>query len=52
MLANEQVTEGRCWRCNSEVEKRDLTQWYFKITDYAQELLDDLDQLERLARAA
>ncbi|WP_241158089.1 leucine--tRNA ligase [Adlercreutzia sp. ZJ138] len=46
VLANEQVTEGRCWRCNSEVEKRDLTQWYFKITDYAQELLDDLDQLE------
>ena len=46
VLANEQVTEGRCWRCDSEVEKRDLTQWYFKITDYAQELLDDLDQLE------
>ncbi|MBB3171825.1 leucine--tRNA ligase [Parvibacter caecicola] len=45
VLANEQVTEGRCWRCSSEVEKRDLTQWYFKITDYAQELLDDLDQL-------
>ena len=46
MLANEQVIEGRCWRCDSEVEKRDLTQWYYKITDYAQELLDDLDQLE------
>ena len=46
VLANEQVIEGRCWRCHSEVEKRDLTQWYFKITDYAQELLDDLDQLE------
>ena len=46
VLANEQVIEGRCWRCDSEVEKRDLTQWYFKITDYAQELLDDLDQLE------
>lgn len=46
VLANEQVIEGRCWRCNSEVEKRDLTQWYLKITDYAQELLDDLDQLE------
>ena len=46
VLANEQVTEGRCWRCDSEVEKRDLTQWYFKITDYAQELLDDLDMLE------
>ena len=46
VLANEQVIEGRCWRCDSEVEKRDLTQWYFKITDYAQELLDDLDQLK------
>jgi len=46
VLANEQVIEGRCWRCDSEVEKRDLTQWYFKITDYAQELLDDLDQLD------
>lgn len=46
VLANEQVIEGRCWRCGSEVEKRDLTQWYYKITDYAQELLDDLDQLE------
>ncbi len=46
VLANEQVTEGECWRCHGEVEKRSLTQWYFKITDYAQELLDDLDQLE------
>ena len=45
VLANEQVIEGKCWRCDSEVEKRPLTQWYFKITDYAQELLDDLDQL-------
>ena len=45
VLANEQVIEGRCWRCDSEVQKRDLTQWYFKITDYAQELLDDLDKL-------
>ncbi len=45
VLANEQVTDGKCWRCSSEVEKRDLTQWYYKITDYAQELLDDLDQL-------
>lgn len=45
VLANEQVVEGRCWRCDNEVEKRDLTQWYLKITDYAQELLDDLDQL-------
>lgn len=46
VLANEQVTEGECWRCHGTVEKRDLTQWYFKITDYAQELLDDLDQLD------
>lgn len=46
VLANEQVTEGQCWRCHGAVEKRDLTQWYLKITDYAQELLDDLDQLD------
>ena len=45
VLANEQVTEGRCWRCDSLVEKRDLEQWYIKITEYAQELLDDLDKL-------
>ncbi len=46
VLANEQVIDGKCWRCDNEVEKRDLTQWYLKITDYAQELLDDLDQLD------
>ena len=46
VLANEQVTEGECWRCHGAFEKRDLTQWYYKITDYAQELLDDLDQLK------
>ncbi len=46
VLANEQVTEGVCWRCGSEIEKRELEQWYFKITDYAQELLDDLDTLD------
>jgi leucyl-tRNA synthetase len=45
VLANEQVTEGRCWRCGTVPEKRDLEQWYLKITDYAQELLDDLDKL-------
>ncbi|WP_165062877.1 leucine--tRNA ligase [Adlercreutzia sp. ZJ154] len=45
VLANEQVIDGRCWRCDSEVQKRDLTQWYYKITDYAEELLKDLDQL-------
>lgn len=46
VLANEQVIgEGVCWRCKSVVEKRELEQWYFKITEYAQELLDDLDDL-------
>ncbi|MCA9742811.1 leucine--tRNA ligase [candidate division KSB1 bacterium] len=46
VLANEQVVDGACERCSSEVEKRDLTQWFFKITDYADELLNDLDKLE------
>jgi len=46
VLANEQVVDGKCWRCGSVPEKRELSQWYLKITDYAQELLDDLDQLE------
>lgn len=45
VLANEQVTDGVCWRCGSIPEKRELSQWYFKITDYSQELLDDLDKL-------
>ncbi len=45
VLANEQVTDGKCWRCGSVPEKRELEQWYLKITDYAQELLDDLDKL-------
>ncbi len=45
VLANEQVVDGRCERCGAEVTKRELTQWYFKITDYAQELLDNLDVL-------
>jgi leucyl-tRNA synthetase len=45
VLANEQVIDGRCERCGNEVTKRELTQWYFKITDYAQELLDCLDDL-------
>ena len=47
VLANEQVVDGKCERCGAEVTKRDLTQWYFKITDYAQELLDGLDELEK-----
>ena len=45
VLANEQVVDGHCERCGAEVTKRELNQWYFKITDYAQELLDDLDVL-------
>src|SRR5690606_41120842 len=43
---NEQVVDGRCERCGAEVVKKKLTQWYFKITDYADRLLDDLNQLE------
>ena len=46
VLANEQVVDGKCWRCGSVPEKRELSQWYLKITDYAQRLLDDLDKLE------
>lgn len=45
VLANEQVVEGACERCDSIVEKKALEQWFFKITDYAQRLLDDLDKL-------
>ncbi|ONI76621.1 leucine--tRNA ligase [Kribbella sp. ALI-6-A] len=46
VLANEQVVQGRCERCGHEVTKRELTQWYFKTTEYAQRLLDDMDQLQ------
>ncbi len=46
VLANEQVVDGRCERCGADVEKRDLAQWFFKITDYAQRLLDDLAKLD------
>ena len=45
VLANEQVIDGCCWRCHHPVEKRDIAQWFMKITDYADELLDDLDKL-------
>ncbi|MGZ4430747.1 MAG: leucine--tRNA ligase [Gaiellales bacterium] len=45
VLANEQVIDGRCERCGSEVEAKNLEQWFFKITDYAQRLLDDLAQV-------
>ncbi|WP_040568962.1 leucine--tRNA ligase [Microbacterium yannicii] len=46
VLANEQVVDGHCERCGAEVVKKKLTQWYFKITEYADRLLDDLNQLE------
>ncbi len=46
VLANEQVVNGKCERCKSEVGKKDLEQWFFKITDYAQRLLDDIDTLD------
>src|SRR5699024_10512538 len=46
VLANEQVVDGECERCGAAVVKKKLTQWYFKITDYADRLLDDLNQLE------
>ena len=47
VLANEQVIDGRGWRSGAAVEQRELTQWFFKISDYAQELLDALDGLDR-----
>lgn len=46
VLANEQVIDGKCWRCDHTVQKKNLSQWFFKITDYADELLKDLDLLE------
>ncbi len=46
MLANEQVVDGLCERCDTPVTKKKLTQWYLRITDYADRLLDDMDQLE------
>jgi len=46
VLANEQVIEGRCWRCDTEVERREIAQWFLKITDYADELLADLDTVD------
>lgn len=46
VLANEQVVDGHCERCESQVIKKDLTQWFFKITDYAEELLSGLDTLD------
>jgi leucyl-tRNA synthetase len=45
VLANEQVIDGRCWRCDHLVERRNLSQWFLRITDYADRLLDDLAKL-------
>jgi leucyl-tRNA synthetase len=47
VLANEQVIDGRCERCGTEVEAKNLTQWFFRITEYADELLDEMDLLEQ-----
>ncbi len=46
VLANEQVENGHCWRCGSEVEKKKMKQWFFKITDYADELLESINEVE------
>ena len=46
VLANEQVEDEKCWRCGSLVEPKDLSQWYFKITHYAQELLDGHEEIK------
>ncbi len=46
VLANEQVENGHCWRCGHEVEKKKMKQWFFKITAYADELLDEIDSLD------
>jgi leucyl-tRNA synthetase len=45
VLANEEVVSGKCWRCDSEVSEKEMEQWFFKITEYADELLEDLDKL-------
>lgn len=46
VLANEEVKDGKCWRCDSFIEKKDLPQWFFKITQYADRLIDDLDTID------
>jgi len=46
VLANEQVEQGKCWKCESKVEEKELKQWFFRITDYAERLLEGLDKLE------
>ena len=47
VLANEQVVDGCCWRCDNPVERREIDQWFFKITEYADQLLTDLDKLDQ-----
>ena len=47
VLANEQVIDGCCWRCDTAVERKEIPQWFIRITKYAQELLDDLDELDQ-----
>ena len=47
VLANEQVVNGCCWRCDNPVERREIDQWFIRITDYAEQLLTDLDQLDQ-----
>lgn len=47
VLANEQVEDGKCWRCDSEVTKKELEQWFLRITDYAERLLEGLDRLPK-----
>ncbi len=46
VLANEQVIDGKCWRCDTAVERREIAQWFMKITDYAEQLLNDIDRLD------
>jgi leucyl-tRNA synthetase len=46
VLANEQVIDGGCWRCGTEIERKEIPQWFIRITDYADQLLNDLDQLD------
>ena len=46
VLANEQVIDGKCWRCDTAVERREIAQWFMKITDYAEQLLNDIDTLD------
>ncbi len=46
VLANEQVEDGKCWRCDTEIERKELEQWFLKVTDYADRLLTDLDKLD------